>query len=82
MAGRVVIVYDANDVLSTPRLASEVATHLIDRGYTNVRVLTGGIERLYSKHPHLCTGPVQVTEQPPQSRKANGGSDTKRFTAR
>ena len=48
--GYVIVIYDLND-----RMARNVATMFTEKGYENIFLLTGGLERFAALHPDLVT---------------------------
>ncbi|KAL4227117.1 Centrosomal protein of 41 kDa [Mactra antiquata] len=70
--GKIIIVYDENE-----QIANKSASVLLERGYENVFLLSGGMKVAYKIIPEgLFTGvpPVSVTETPRSTRHPEHGS--------
>jgi rhodanese-related sulfurtransferase len=63
-AGKMIVLYDEDE-----KLAPTCATALVQRGFDNVRVLTGGLRALGNKAGHLLSAPLpeELVEHEPLS---------------
>jgi rhodanese-related sulfurtransferase len=63
-AGKMIVLYDEDE-----KLAPTCATALVQRGFENVRVLTGGLRALGNKAGHLLSAPLpeELVEHEPLS---------------
>jgi rhodanese-related sulfurtransferase len=73
--GHVIVVYDLDD-----RMGRGVATMFTEKGYENIFLLTGGLERFASMHPTLCAGELlsEGKENKSKAAKAKAKSGRKK----
>ncbi|XP_063720007.1 centrosomal protein of 41 kDa-like isoform X2 [Symsagittifera roscoffensis] len=74
-AGKVIVVYDADE-----QIAVHVVTSLVERGYDNLFMLSGGLKVTYQKVPTLITGTLPkaaLVFNENTARPAKGGGSKK-----
>jgi centrosomal protein CEP41 len=66
--GKVLVVYDADEQISI-----QVVTSLVERGYDNIFMLSGGLKVAYQKTPSMITGtlPKAAMQPPPDSGRTS-----------
>merc|ERR1711865_1163779 len=60
----VIVIYDLND-----RMARNVATMFTEKGYENIFLMTGGLERFVHSTPSLCVGELPRNEGKENNKK-------------
>jgi centrosomal protein CEP41 len=68
--GYVIVIYDLND-----RMARKVATMFTEKGYENIFLMTGGLEKFAKEYPSLVIGSVPEEEE--KENKGKRGKTSK-----